>query len=285
MKSKLLRRDVVRTVSASLVAVPFVGCGDDDGRIGDAGLVRDAGSLEDGGGGLDTGLLADGGVSADGGAGSGWASGGTAAMVDAASYPDPFVAASACALFADSTLGPCYTNAPLRQDVSEGYPGLPVRLALQVLDADCNPLEGARVDIWHTRNSGLYSEGPIDLCTTGDADAAANTYFRGAQVTNAEGKLGFDTCFPGWYGGRAIHIHFQVFLADETTATKISQLFFPPALIREVFASHVDYASFGQPDTPNAADGIYRGVGESGIVEHQRMSDGAMLAWKQIRVV
>lgn len=56
-------------------------------------------------------------------------------------------------------------------------------------------------------------------------------------------------------------------------------------MIEELFASHVDYAEFGQPDTPNARDSIYSGVGTSGIVEYERMSDGAMLAWKQIRIV
>ncbi|MEM1417507.1 MAG: protocatechuate 3,4-dioxygenase, partial [Myxococcota bacterium] len=167
----------------------------------------------------------------------------------------------------------------------EGFPGLPLRLALQLLDRDCAPLAGAQLELWHTRNSGLYSEGPIDFCTLGDADAAAATYFRGAQVADAEGKLAFDTCFPGWYPGRAIHIHFQVFLAGATVATRVSQLFFDAPLIAEIFAEHPDYAPFGQPDTPNAADGIFRGVGAASVLQTQRMSDGAMLASKTIQVV
>ncbi|MCB9600910.1 MAG: protocatechuate 3,4-dioxygenase [Sandaracinus sp.] len=290
MDAKYSRRDVVKLLGTSLVALPVIGCGGGEGTGTDGGSLADAGAL-DGGPveGVDAGdagsVAEDGGTTPDGGVVTGWASGGTASMVDPDSYPNPFTAAASCALYANSTLGPCFTSAPLRRDVSEGYPGLPVRLALQLLDASCAPISGARLEIWHTRNSGLYSEGPTSFCTSGDADAEAHSYFRGSQVSDADGLVAFDTCFPGWYSGRAIHIHFRAYRSDGGAATKVSQLFFPPALIEELFASHVDYAEFGQPDTPNARDSIYSGVGTSGIVEYERMSDGAMLAWKQIRIV
>ena len=273
MTTPLSRRTALRALGASLLA-PAVGCG--EGASALDGGARDA-SVPDAA--IDLGLD----LAADAGP-VGWASGGTAAMVDAASYPDPFTAGAGCALFEESTRGPCYASSPERRDVSEGVTGLPVRLALQLLDAECAPLAGARLEIWHTRNSGLYSEGPIDFCTLGDRNAAAATYFRGAQVADAEGKLAFDTCFPGWYPGRAIHIHFQVVLAGGTAATRVSQLFFDADLIGELFAEHPDYAAFGQPDTPNAADAIFRGVGAASVLETQRMSDGAMLAWKSIQV-
>lgn len=119
------------------------------------------------------------------------------------------------------------------------------------------------------------------MCTDGDADAIAHQYFRGAQVTDANGQLHFDTCFPGWYPSRAVHIHFQVFVGG-TRASIISQLFFPTTLNDEIFTTHADYSALGLPDTPNERDGIYTGVGTTGLVEYARMSDGAMLAWKQI---
>src|SRR5262245_29181173 len=61
--------------------------------------------------------------------GSEWASGGTSAMTDKASYPDPFaVAPTVCMLVNSTTQGPCTTDPDLaRQDVSEGYGGIPVR--------------------------------------------------------------------------------------------------------------------------------------------------------------
>jgi protocatechuate 3,4-dioxygenase beta subunit len=262
------RRAALRTIGAGLAAIPIVGCNPA------ASVVPDSGTGD---------VDADPGEP-DAGA-STWASGGTAAMTDAASYPNPFGApGSACALTLGATLGPCFHTSPERRDVSEGYPGLPVRLAFRVVDEACAPIAGARVDIWHTRNNGIYSGGPIDFCTTGDPDAIAHLYFRGAQVSDAEGIVLFDTCFPGWYRGRAIHIHLQVLLPGGTKATTVSQVFFAEGLITEVFATHPDYATYGQPDTPNPSDGIYAGIGASGIVETARMTDGAMLAWKQIVV-
>ncbi|MEO0322312.1 MAG: protocatechuate 3,4-dioxygenase [Myxococcota bacterium] len=275
MVKPLSRRAALQALGASLLA-PAVGCASDEsgGAVpSDASMGSDAGR--------DAGMD----LARDMPPPATWASGGTAAMVDAASYPDPFAAGAGCALFAESTPGPCYTSSPLRQDVSEGFPGLPLRLALQLLDAECTPLEGARLEIWHTRNSGLYSEGPIDFCTLGDADAAAATYYRGVQVSDAEGKLAFDTCFPGWYPGRAIHIHFQVTLAGGAIATRVSQLFFEAELIQEIFAEHPDYVAFGQPDTPNARDGIFLGIGDASVLSTARMTDGAMLASKAIQIV
>lgn len=298
------RRGALQKVGLGIAAVPMLGCSGMQLVMGDAGSAND-GSATDADGtdasGIDAASAPDASSSNDAAsetdagrdaaaatdAGpSEWAAGGTAAMVAMASYPSPFAGAggSSCSLTVGATLGPCYYTSPVRRDVSEGYTGLPVRLALRVVDETCTPIEGARVEIWHTRNSGLYSGGPTSMCTSGDADALAHLYFRGGQTTDADGVVGFDTCLPGWYRGRAVHIHFQVFLDGGASATVVSQLFFSQELLTSIFATHADYASFGQPDTPNASDGIYRGVGDGGLVETERMSDGAMLAWKQIVV-
>src|SRR5262245_26474566 len=79
--------------------------------------------------------------------GGDWASGGTSAMTAKASYPDPFTSAvSSCVLVATTTEGPCTTATDLvREDISEGWTGLPVRFALKVVDSSCNPLAGATV--------------------------------------------------------------------------------------------------------------------------------------------
>ena len=53
----------------------------------------------------------------------------------------------------------------------------------------------------------------------------------------------------------------------------------------EIFASHADYMSYGQPDTPNATDNVVsRGDLASYTLATARMSDGAMLASKQLVV-
>jgi protocatechuate 3,4-dioxygenase beta subunit len=195
-------------------------------------------------------------------------------------YPDPFTEGlgTTCTVTCAATLGPCYAETIERKDISEGYPGLPVRLALLVVDDTCAPVAGATVDIWHTSNQGLYSgDDAAEMCTTGDEDALTHRFFRGVQTTDTDGRVDFDTCFPGWYSSRAVHIHFTVRAGGQEYVT--SQLFFAQDLIEEIFSSHPDYKEFGQPDTPNETDGIYFADGE---LEAAQMSDGAMLASKVI---
>ena len=40
--------------------------------------------------------------------------------------------------------------------------------------------------------------------------AASQTFLRGIQTTNANGEVVFTTIYPGWYQGRATHIHVEV---------------------------------------------------------------------------
>lgn len=227
-----------------------------------------------------------------------WATGGTAAMTDAASYPDPFASASsACALICTLTQGPCWApNAPVRQDVSEGEPGVPLRLALRIVEADgCTPIEGAEVEIWYCNIDGLYSAEDVQsvaFCTSNDAHAVSGYFFRGRAISDADGKLSFHGCFPGWYPGRSIHIHFLVRPAanagEATTQNTVamSQLFFPEELTAEIFATVPDYIAQGQPDTRFARDGVLGAVDDIApfLVEYQQMTDGALLAWKTIAI-
>ncbi len=216
-----------------------------------------------------------------------WASGGTAAMTAKACYPDPFAGGVTCQLLCETTEGPCTADTLERQDVSEGLSGLPLRLALLIVDADtCAPIDGARVEIWHTQRTGVYSgKTPSGaFCYGDDPDAENHLYFRGSQSAGADGRVDFDTCFPGWYSSRALHIHFRVYLGGDLFVT--SQLLFDDALAAEIFASHPEYASFGQPDTTNATDTVFGGEDDVTpyILTTARMPDGAMLASKVIGV-
>lgn len=217
-----------------------------------------------------------------------WASGGTAAMTAKDCYPDPFAGGvTTCALLCSTTAGPCTSDTIERQDVSEGWTGLPVRLALKFVDADtCEPVEGALVEIWHTQHAGVYSGvTPAGaFCYGDDPDAENHLYFRGSQTTDAEGRIDFDTCYPGWYPGRAIHIHFSVYLGGDIYLT--SQLFFTEELSEEVFSTHPEYSEFGQPDTANSTDSVIGGEEDLTpyLLDTQRMTDGAMLAWKVVAI-
>ncbi|HEY0135425.1 MAG TPA: hypothetical protein VGB85_15180 [Nannocystis sp.] len=224
-----------------------------------------------------------------GGPAAAWATGGTASMTAQGCYPDPFSGGVlSCALICETTAGPCTTATTIdRRDVSEGFLGLPVRLALLIVDADtCAPIPGAQVEIWHTQRTGVYSgiTPSPKQCYVDDPAAATFMYFRGIQTAGADGRIDFDTCFPGWYGGRAIHIHFRVIRDGQTYAT--SQLFFADELNTEVFATHPEYSEFGLPDITNQSDGIIGGAADMAnyLLDTARMPDGAMLASKVIAV-
>lgn len=125
-----------------------------------------------------------------------------------------------------------------------------MRLLLKVVNGACAPLVGATVKIWHTNRAGSYSGEPPNpsMCLANQAYASAD-FFRGAQTTDASGVVRFDTCFPGWYRGRAVHVHFQI--KQGSTSYRVSQLFFPEDGTAAIFASHAAYASYGQP-TPRS---------------------------------
>ena len=239
--------------------------GDGETGVTDSGGPGDSGPADTG----DTAVVGE------------WATGGTASM--SGDYPDPFTPSTECAIFCAMTLGPCYDTTPERQDVSEGADGLPVRLALRILDDACQPVPGALVEIWHTHPNGLYSGAQaLEMCTTGDPEAVAAYWFRGGQVSDESGRVDFDSCLPGWYFGRAIHIHFQVMVGGVNYS--ISQLFFPQDLLDGIYATEPIYSARGTPDTTNAGDSILSSTDNPDLylLEWSKQADGAMLAWKTI---
>jgi protocatechuate 3,4-dioxygenase beta subunit len=60
----------------------------------------------------------------------------------------------------------------------------------------------------------------------------AKRFLRGVQVTNDQGIVEFATVYPGWYSGRAIHIHTKVHLGGHVSHT--GQLFFPEDVTADI---------------------------------------------------
>ena len=114
----------------------------------------------------------------------------------------------------------------------------------------CTALSGAMVDVWHCDALGVYS----------DVDSARGQKFlRGFQNTDASGSAKFMTIYPGWYQGRAVHIHFKIRPTSSSEFT--SQLFFDDALSTQVFAQ-APYSQKGtQGITRNSSDGIFQQSG------------------------
>lgn len=163
------------------------------------------------------------------------------------------VGAEVCALTPEVTEGPYYVDPGLvRADITEGRPGVPLWLRMQVVDAACAPMEGARVDVWHCDAQGVYSG--FGGGEAGQESAAGETFLRGTLFADAAGVVEFATIYPGWYRGRTTHIHFKVFLDERTVLT--GQVFFPDALSEFLYENAPDYAREGVRDTLNADDGI-----------------------------
>jgi protocatechuate 3,4-dioxygenase beta subunit len=119
------------------------------------------------------------------------------------------------------------------------------------------------------------------MCTNGNSEARASRWFRGIRTADANGRVDFNTCFPGWYSSRTIHIHFTV--RANGTEYLTSQLFFDDALNNEIISSQPIYSARGAKDTTNASDNVLRQSGLSDFTfQTQKMDDGAMLAWKAI---
>jgi protocatechuate 3,4-dioxygenase beta subunit len=141
----------------------------------------------------------------------------------------------------------------IRSDPNSGLvkDGAPLSLtfhALQVSAGNCSPLQSAEVEIWHCDAAGVYS-GVADP----DFDTTNQKWLRGSQMTDAAGIAAFTTIYPGWYPGRAVHIHFKVHVVS---AVFTSQLFFDEALSDEVFG-RPPYVDHGARDTRNDNDGIF----------------------------
>jgi len=155
----------------------------------------------------------------------------------------------ACVLTPALTEGPFYFDAgQIRRDITEGRPGKPLLLALEVVNASsCSPIRDAVVDIWHCDAVGLYS-GYGSEGTTGER------FLRGIQVTDGSGRAEFETLYPGFYRGRTVHVHFKIHLDERTAVT--SQLFFPESVNDAVLAT-TPYDASGTRGTRNSTDSIF----------------------------
>ncbi|MFJ9242743.1 intradiol ring-cleavage dioxygenase [Streptomyces sp. NPDC101776] len=121
----------------------------------------------------------------------------------------PAAAAAVCTLTTEMTEGPYYLDGALvRTDVTEGKAGIPLKLALTVVNnSTCAVIPNALVEIWHSDALGEYS-GYVG--NNGHSEPDDGTFLRGGVLTNASGLANITTIYPGWYRGRCIHIHVKV---------------------------------------------------------------------------
>ena len=180
------------------------------------------------------------------------------------------IAANVCQVTPATTQGPFYFDPRLmRGDIRDGRAGYPLALRLQVVDAACRPIQGARVDVWHCDAQGNYSGYPGQQ----QGDLSRKTFLRGAQVTNQAGRAAFRTIWPGWYQGRTAHVHFKVLLGERDLLT--GQIFFPDRFSRAVFDQLPDYARDStRGKIFNDQDGIARRAGQGAYAEVTQVEGG-----------
>jgi protocatechuate 3,4-dioxygenase beta subunit len=184
----------------------------------------------------------------------------SAAATTAASASSAAAVLPSCIVRPALTEGPYFVDEKLDRSDIRSDPGTgAVRpgalltlnfLVSRVSGSACTALGGAVVDVWHCDALGVYSD--VD-------NARGQKFLRGFQTTDASGSAKFTTVYPGWYQGRAVHIHFKIRPTSSSEFT--SQLFFDDALSTQVFAQ-TPYSQKGtQGITRNAADGIFQQSG------------------------
>jgi len=155
---------------------------------------------------------------------------------------------AACAVTPSETAGPYPSLVDLvRSDIRDGQTGSVLTLTVKVVNvnAGCAAVPNADVEVWHCDSVGNYSE---------YGTQTAQNYLRGIQTTNGNGEVTFTTIYPGWYQGRATHIHLEV--KTSGVSRKTTQIAFPESINNTVYRSGV-YASRGSNPTSNLSDGIF----------------------------
>lgn len=188
----------------------------------------------------------------------------------------------ACVVRPEQTEGPYFIDEKLnrsdiRSDPSDSAvkPGVPLRLAFhvsRVTGSSCSPLSGAGVDVWQCDALGVYSD--VRDMNAG-FDTRGKKFLRGYQTTNGNGVAEFLTIYPGWYPGRAVHIHFKIRTGPTSGRAQefTSQLYFDESVTDQVH-TEAPYNSKGRRGTTNDMDFIFRRGGKQLIPTLTKDSHG-----------
>ncbi|EUC54366.1 protocatechuate 3,4-dioxygenase beta subunit, putative [Rhizoctonia solani AG-3 Rhs1AP] len=224
-----------------------------------------------------------------------------------------------CVVAPEVTEGPYFVESELlRNDIREDQPGVDLFLDIGVIDIrTCQPLPKALVEIWACNSTGYYSSftkappaiaksfplstdplftniatrsaiiekeryPPIGKKT--DEASPISTWLRGAYPTNDHGLVEFKTKYPGYYTGRAIHIHTIIttnwtYLTNGTIESKsgntrhVGQVFFDEELNDQVLATPA-YQNSTQIRLENYRDAVLAPANSQG---HNAFVDHVML--------
>ncbi|HEX2532345.1 MAG TPA: intradiol ring-cleavage dioxygenase [Chitinophagaceae bacterium] len=164
-----------------------------------------------------------------------------------------------CSATPSETAGPFPTKSPsslVTGDIRSDRTGVPltIRITINNRNSNCAPLAGAIVDIWHCDKDGYYSE----YGGTGmqQANMTSVHFLRGRQTTDTSGQVTYTSVFPGWYSGRAPHIHVHIYDASGRSLL-VTQIAFPTDVCDTVYTTATDFYTRGKQDTSNARDNVF----------------------------
>ncbi|WP_343589369.1 intradiol ring-cleavage dioxygenase [Flavobacterium sp.] len=163
-----------------------------------------------------------------------------------------------CTVSPSETKGPFPIKTPSQlvlENIKSDRVGIALLINLKIENKNnnCEPLSGVLVDVWHCDKDGNYSEyGGTQMQ---QADYTSVHFLRGRQTSNSSGEVSFISIYPGWYQGRAPHVHVEV-LSSSGTSLLVTQIAFPETISSEVYSS-TNYAAHGQADTANTKDNVF----------------------------
>lgn len=166
-----------------------------------------------------------------------------------------------CTTSPTETAGPFPTKSPsslVNANIVSDRTGIPltVKISINNSNSNCAALANAIVDIWHCDAAGNYSEYGGTGMQSVDYTGSSYHFLRGRQTTDANGLVTFTSIFPGWYSGRAPHIHVHVYNASGTSLL-ITQIAFPTDVCNTVYTTATGFYTKGKQDTSNAADNVF----------------------------
>ncbi|KAJ3124240.1 hypothetical protein HK098_001302 [Nowakowskiella sp. JEL0407] len=143
-----------------------------------------------------------------------------------------------CVLSPELSIGPYYVEREkIRNAIAEDQPGVPFAVDLQFFNVkNCNPIADLYVDIWHCNATGVYSGVKAE-------NTLGKTFLRGVVKTDSDGIAHITTVFPGFYSGRAAHIHVVVHYGGQVMSdgtyqggaiSHVGQIFLPESILTEI---------------------------------------------------
>lgn len=160
----------------------------------------------------------------------------------------------------------------VRRDIRSAFagltgdaPGAPLELVLRLVSAGeaCAPRPSHAIYVWMCDARGNYS-----LYNRPEVN-----WLRGLQRADAQGVARFTAIVPGCYGGRAPHLHLEVFssLADARAGAApllVSQLGFPTRFCAEIYADTAVYGDSARnlERWPAERDWAFRGADRAGAM-------------------